>query len=199
MTVKVWIFRGCTNQPYERTWDWWLQRNILICTGLLPLSLYYVHTHAHQCIKFPRPCASQGSSFFFILQASTDWGCSCAEETHCLLLPLAPFSITLTLIHCIVIIILAIITFFSLSSSHIAYHFSFHFFLSVLCSSLSLSLPQQVKADTTHTDPEDMEDRFFLPLLPSACSFRKRWLVNHNCKTNTSVSVDLLFLSDAMR
>lgn len=139
MTVKVWIFRGCTNQPYERTWDWWLQRNILICTGLLPLSLYYVHTHAHQCTKFPRPCASQGSSFFFILQASTDWGYSCAEETHCLLLPLAPFSITLTLIHCIVIIILAIITFFWLSLSHIAYHFSFHFFLSVLCSSLSLS------------------------------------------------------------
>lgn len=141
MTVKVWIFWGCTNQPYERTWDWWLQRNILICTGLLPLSLYYVHTHAHQCIKLPRPCASQGSSFFFILQASTDWGCSCAEESHCLLPPLAPFSITLTLIHCIVvIIILAIITFFSSSSSHI------HFFLSVLCLTLPLCLnrPRQI-------------------------------------------------------
>lgn len=135
MTVKVWIFSSCTNEPYERTRDWWLQRDFLICTGLLHLSLYYVHTHAHQCMKLPRACASQGSSFFFILQASTDWGCSCSEES-------APFSITLTLIHCIVvIIILAIITFFPTSSSHIAFLFT-SFYLYCAWPSLSVSTGQ---------------------------------------------------------
>lgn len=198
MTVKVWIFTGCTNQPYERTWDWWLQRNILICTGLLPLSLYYVHTHAHQCIKLPRPCASQGSLFFFIFRLPQIEVVVVLKNLTVSFF-LAPFSITFTLIHCIVVmIILAIITLFHHHRHILLTTFLFISFY-LYCAWPSLFLPQQVKADTAHTEPEDMEDRFFLPLLPSACSFRERWLVNHYCKTNTSLSVDLLFLSDAMR